>query len=257
VTDLVFRDCGFWCIVPTHSTAVRISNCTVDTGGKGPNTDGVEPMWSTDVEITDMYIHNGDDCITVKSGSRNVHVERVRCQSSHGITIGSVWYDDVANVTYRNCTCTDCGAGPRIKGRRQGNGSVSNITFDAIALLNVNQAVQISMDYETPGTHPLGAGVTATNVTITRLSGTAHTPGSLECLADRPCTAIDLSSVRVARPTIGTAPRQRAAVSNIAQKYGWTCSELRATRWVDVEPAPGPDCTGQTAVSIHPQSAGP
>lgn len=51
VSGLTFRDCGFWCIVPTHSQFVTITNCTVDTNGKGPNTDGVEPMWSTSVEV--------------------------------------------------------------------------------------------------------------------------------------------------------------------------------------------------------------
>ena len=39
------------------------------------------------------------DCVTVKSGSSNVLAERLDCTHSHGITIGSVWYDDVSNVT--------------------------------------------------------------------------------------------------------------------------------------------------------------
>ena len=86
-------------MVPTHSSRVVVENVTIDTGGKGPNTDGVEPMWSTDVRVTDVDIYNGDDCITVKSGSRNILVENVHCRGSHGITIGSVWYDDVVNVT--------------------------------------------------------------------------------------------------------------------------------------------------------------
>lgn len=98
---LVYINCVLHCrcVVPTHSSRVVVENVTIDTGGKGPNTDGVEPMWSTDVRVTDVDIHNGDDCITVKSGSRNVFVENVRCRGSHGVTIGSVWYDDVVNVT--------------------------------------------------------------------------------------------------------------------------------------------------------------
>ena len=64
---------GFWCIVPTHSDNVRVRNVRIDSGGKGPNTDGIEPMWSSNVLVQNVSVHNGDDCITIKSGSRNVH----------------------------------------------------------------------------------------------------------------------------------------------------------------------------------------
>ena len=104
-----------------------------DGGGGTPNTDGIEPMRSRDVHIHDVQVDNGDvtappppsssppshprllsgflagltflcrrlrqDCVTVKSGSSNVLAERLDCTHSHGITIGSVWYDDVSNVT--------------------------------------------------------------------------------------------------------------------------------------------------------------
>jgi hypothetical protein len=40
----------------------------------------------------DVKIDNGDDCITIKSGSSNVLVERVECHHSHGITVGSIWF---------------------------------------------------------------------------------------------------------------------------------------------------------------------
>lgn len=47
--------------------------------------------------------------------------------------LGQVWYDDVRNVTYRNVVMDDCSAGPRIKGRRQGNATVSDITFENVS----------------------------------------------------------------------------------------------------------------------------
>lgn len=51
------------------------------------------------------------------------------CALSHGITIGSVWYDDVINVTFSNVELVRTRAGPRIKGRMQGNGTVSGVHF--------------------------------------------------------------------------------------------------------------------------------
>ena len=56
-----------------------------------PNTDGIEPMWSSNVSVRRVRIKNGDDCITVKSGSSNVLVEDLYCEHGDGLTIGSVW----------------------------------------------------------------------------------------------------------------------------------------------------------------------
>eukprot|EP01050_Picozoa_sp_SAG11_P043017 SAG11_NODE_20131_length_452_cov_0.722380_1_plen_64_part_10 len=64
--------------------------------------------------MRNVTIDNGDDCMTVKSGSRNILVENLDCTHSHGITVGSIWYDDVTNVTYRNCHLHGLSAGPRI-----------------------------------------------------------------------------------------------------------------------------------------------
>eukprot|EP00041_Stephanoeca_diplocostata_P014708 m.276831 g.276831 ORF g.276831 m.276831 type:complete len:60 (+) comp19770_c0_seq25:1531-1710(+) len=55
-------------------------------------------MWTTNAHLHDLSIWNGDDCITVKSGSSNILIENLHCRGSHGITIGSVggtcvsWY---------------------------------------------------------------------------------------------------------------------------------------------------------------------
>ena len=43
------------------------------------------------METSNKYI-NGDDCITVKSGSRDVLVEDLYCEHGDGLTIGSIWY---------------------------------------------------------------------------------------------------------------------------------------------------------------------
>ena len=90
-------------------------------------------MWSHDVHIHDVKVDNGDVTAPPPSpardptscaarspglrradlssaaafrrtgngqvGSSNVLAERLDCTHSHGITIGSVWYDDVSNVT--------------------------------------------------------------------------------------------------------------------------------------------------------------
>jgi polygalacturonase len=188
-------DSPFWTVVPTYSEGIVVAFVNIAASTTSPNTDGVEPMWSRDVHIHDVAIVNGDDCITVKSGTSNVLAERITCRGSHGITVGSVWYDDVVNVTYRDVILTDCHAGPRIKGRSQGNATVRDI---------IETVVQIDMLYETrAGSTNPSAGVLARNCTFENVTY-VHTDtldsthrrstaarvvvaASLECCEERPC----------------------------------------------------------------------
>ena len=77
------------------------------------NTDGFNPSSSSDISLTDSYIHNGDDCIAVKSGkqpaawscdipSENILIKNVTCAGSHGLTIGSEVAGGIRNVTFLN-----------------------------------------------------------------------------------------------------------------------------------------------------------
>jgi polygalacturonase len=77
------------------------------------NTDGFNPASSSDISLIDSYIHNGDDCIAVKSGkqpaawscnipSENILVRNVTCAGSHGLTIGSEVAGGIRNVTFVN-----------------------------------------------------------------------------------------------------------------------------------------------------------
>ena len=75
------------------------------------NTDGFNPSSSSDMSLTDTFIHNGDDCIAVKSGkqpsawtcdipSENILIKNVTCAGSHGLTIGSEVAGGIRNVTF-------------------------------------------------------------------------------------------------------------------------------------------------------------
>eukprot|EP01051_Picozoa_sp_SAG22_P027652 SAG22_NODE_9359_length_593_cov_1.354251_1_plen_160_part_01 len=151
------------------------------------------------------------DCVTIKSGSSDVLAERLNCTNSHGITIGSIWYDDVTNVTYRDCVLHKLHAGPRIKGRKAGNATISDIHFENILLDNVGQAVQVDMTYDTnPPSTVKAIGCTATGVTYKNITGTAashgmHAAGSLSCLSTRPCEQILMEDIDIDVTTAAAA----------------------------------------------------
>ena len=107
VHNVSLRNSGFWTLVPVHSSGIEIIGVNVSAAFTRrpphwpadrhdlldtPNTDGIEPMWSRDVFISHVRVINGDDCITVKSGSRDILVEDLYCEHGDGLTIGSIWY---------------------------------------------------------------------------------------------------------------------------------------------------------------------
>ena len=102
----------------------------------------------------------------------------------------SIWYDDVTNVTYRDCVLHRLHAGPRIKGRWAGNATICDTHFENILLDNVGQATQVDMTYDTNPSTVKAIGCTATGVTYKNITGTAatshgmHAAGNL-CLVSR------------------------------------------------------------------------
>ena len=200
VLNLKLINSPFWTIVPTHSDGIEVGHVVIDNTKHSPNTDGVEPMWSTNVHLHDLDITNGDDCITIKSGSSNILAERLRCDGSHGLTIGSVWYDDITNVTYKDAVMVNCGNGARIKGRRQGNATISGITWHNISLGHgIKNGLVIQMDYETPGSTHNNSGCIAKDILFEGVRSPTGVKlgnaGQLECLPTRKCTDVRLVDV--------------------------------------------------------------
>lgn len=176
-------------------------------------------MWSSNVYVSDVHITNGDDCITVKSGSSDVLVENLHCQHGDGLTIGSVWYDNVTNVTYRNVLMNYTHNGPMIKGRSQGNATIRDVLFENIVLNNVYLAVSIDNDYETAGSVSTNIGCKATGIIFRNVTGTVaatrpratlgagvgkgpplpvDAAGDFRCLAHRVCD-FTLDNVHITR----------------------------------------------------------
>ena len=71
VEDLNFYNSANVHISPVFSQHMQFRRLYMYSDFAGPyhkNTDGFNPSSSSDISLTDSYIHNGDDCIAVKSG---------------------------------------------------------------------------------------------------------------------------------------------------------------------------------------------
>jgi hypothetical protein len=213
--DVLVRDVNivqppFWCLVPTWTHGFKVFNVSIIAKVEGNqtympwNTDGIEPMYTTDVHIRDVYIENGDDSITIKSGSRNVLVEDCVFAVGHGCNVGSVQDGNIDNITFRNIKLnqTLLGGG-RIKARHYQSTwmVVSNVLFENISCVDGaypcvgNSVAEVDMGY---GGGPFGkAGVTVRNATWRNInvSGGHIDAGYFTCLEDNPCTGIILDNV--------------------------------------------------------------
>ena len=156
-------------------------------------------------------------------------VLQVRCEESHGLTVGSVWFDDVSNVTYRRCHLSKTKAGPRIKGRSQGNATVRNITFEDITLEGVGVGLEVDMNYETPGSTAKSIGCTAVGVAFRNISGSV-TEKAAEWRAGRPA-AITVQG-----------PRRHKDTHSRARRCRHPCTGRAATSAPTVLSTPRPAC---------------
>jgi len=71
-------------------------------GGNAGGLDGVD-IWSTNIWAHDIMVTNKDECVTVKSPSKNILVENIYCNWSGGSAMGSLAADtDISDITYSN-----------------------------------------------------------------------------------------------------------------------------------------------------------
>ena len=83
------------------------------------NTDGIA-ISGTNVIVDGYYGHNGDDCINITNGGRNIVAKNGYCGfSSHGLSIGSLGQDgetaNVFNVTFQNWTMENADYAARVR----------------------------------------------------------------------------------------------------------------------------------------------
>ncbi|KAG0496528.1 hypothetical protein HPP92_001219 [Vanilla planifolia] len=170
---------------------VVVDSITINSPAQSPNTDGIHMANSNNVEVYNSVISNGDDCISIGSGSFNV--------------IGSLGQKKtsacVGNVTVRNSVVKHSDNGVRIKTWQGGQGSASGVIFDGIQMDTVRNPIIIDQYYclSKPCAN-LSSAVNISNVLYSNINGTyddRRPPIHLGCSEAVPCTNIALSNVKL------------------------------------------------------------
>ncbi|KAF8167167.1 pectin lyase-like protein [Crassisporium funariophilum] len=138
-----------------------------DTDSFPFNTDGFS-AGGTNMLFEDNHIQNGDDCLTVGSGAKNIHFRNSYCEGGHGLSIGSLGKGgsvaSVQDVLIENIIMKDTLYGARFKSWTGGNGLARNITWRNIAFSGVPFPIYVTQNYWDQGVGPR-PNTTSTNNT--------------------------------------------------------------------------------------------
>ncbi|KAG9217737.1 hypothetical protein CCMSSC00406_0003574 [Pleurotus cornucopiae] len=157
--------------VEDHFVDAAPDNSTRDSTVSFPfNTDGFN-LSGQNITIDGYYGHNGDDCVSVVNGARNILAQNGFCGfSSHGLSIGSLGRNGanqtVKDVVFKNWTMEGAVYGARFKSWTGGQGFADNITWQDIHVVNVSTAIFITQNYfdQDKGPRPDNINKTSTKI---------------------------------------------------------------------------------------------
>ncbi|CAL0315084.1 unnamed protein product [Lupinus luteus] len=133
---------------------MTLTNITLTAPGDSPNTDGIKLAMSHGININDVHIGTGDDCIAIISGTNNVNISNVYCGPGHGISVGSLGkHDDevdVRDIHVKNCTFNGTSDGLRIKtwaSPLNHTLKATNFVYEDIVIIDVEHPINIDQEY--------------------------------------------------------------------------------------------------------------
>lgn len=161
------------------------------------NTDGFS-AGGTNFLFENNHVVNGDDCLAVSSGAKNVTWRDSYCEGSHGLSVGSLGAGgqvaSVENVLFENTIMNRTLYAARFKSWTGGNGAAINITWKNITFIDVMLPIFVTQNYQdqSGGPYPSSSSVNETrieNFLFDNFVGVINdTPGYVEgsCITD-PC----------------------------------------------------------------------
>ncbi|XP_049378181.1 polygalacturonase At1g48100 [Solanum stenotomum] len=171
-----------------------------------PNTDGIHIEQTSNVEIYDSLISNGDDCVSIGAGCYDVDIRNLTCgPGGHGISIGSLGNHNsracVSNITVRDSIIKQSDNGVRIKTWQGGFGAVTGVSFLNIHMDNVRNPIIIDQFYcLSKDCSNRTSAVSVSDIEYSSIKGTydiRSPPMHFACSDTIPCTNITLSDIEL------------------------------------------------------------
>ncbi|KAB5575626.1 polygalacturonase-like protein [Coniochaeta sp. 2T2.1] len=237
IDGLTWRQAQFWHTFIAHSQNVTMTNLDMNTTSHSQwsavNTDGTDTWNSRDIVISNWTVTSGDDCISVKGNSTNVHVSNIVCYESGGMCVGSIGSnagqpDYVDNVVFENVTLYHSSNAAWIK-TYPGQGHVRNVTFRNIRCNDVNQPIYVTSCIYS-GQNCDGSRLGISDVRWENITGTSryNIAAGMHCSGQVPCTGFNFSGIDIKPKNGGTA---KVMCSNIKNQVGLKCDGACPGNW--------------------------
>jgi polygalacturonase len=212
IAGLYLHNQAIWCLFVLYSENVEIDGVTIAAEHNIPSSDGIDIDSSKHVHINHVYIEDGDDCISIKSGKDadglrvNRPAEDILIENSHfaygqgGVAMGSETSGGIRNVTTLNCLFDAGNWAPiRFKTQPSRGGVVENITYKDIVLHGTRQAFEMNMEWRMvgprlPDSNPLPV---VRNVRIMNVSGDVMSVGAIHGLAGSPIQGVTFENCKI------------------------------------------------------------
>ncbi|MCL2520007.1 MAG: glycoside hydrolase family 28 protein [Spirochaetaceae bacterium] len=148
-----------WTVHPLLSHKLSFFNLNIENPPNSPNTDGLNPEMSEQVEIIGTRISVGDDCIAIKAGKgewarkegapcRYLTIRNCLMQFGHGaVVLGSEMSAGVGEIVVQNCIFEGTDRGIRLKTRRGRGGYLDGLYVSNIKMLGVMTPFTINSYY--------------------------------------------------------------------------------------------------------------
>ncbi|KAF2111278.1 RGase A [Lophiotrema nucula] len=194
VHDVVLVDAPAFHFSMDTCTNGEVYNMAI-RGGDWGGLDGID-IWSNNIWIHDVEVTNKDECVTVKSPSKNILIENIYCNWSGGCALGSLGADTaISTVHYKNVYTQRSNQMMMIKSNG-GSGYVEDVVFENF--IGHGNAYSLDIDqYWSSMSAVAGGGVKLTNLTFTNWKGTeangaSRGPIKVVCADGAPCTEITI-----------------------------------------------------------------
>jgi polygalacturonase len=212
VAGLYLHNQAVWCLFVLYSTNVEIDGVTIAAEHNIPSSDGIDIDSSKHVHINHVYVEDGDDCISIKSGKDaeglrvNRPAEDILIENSHlafgqgGVAMGSETSGGIKNVTTLNCLMDGGNWAPiRFKSQPSRGGVVENITYKDIVLHGTRQAFEMNMEWRMVGTvlPPSNPLPVMRNINIINVTGDVTSVGAIHGLPDSPIQGVTFENCKI------------------------------------------------------------
>ncbi|XP_019150586.1 PREDICTED: exopolygalacturonase-like [Ipomoea nil] len=205
IEGITSRDSKFFHIVIDESQHVDIENIRITAPADSKNTDGIHIGRSQLVQVNNVDIGTGDDCISLGPGTTNVVISQVNCGPGHGFSIGSIGKnenEDVSGIIVKNCNITNATNGLRIKTWAPSTANkVFNITYQDISLNGVQNPIVIDQHYcpNNQCQHQGESSVEVSNIRYLNIYGSSQDElsANFNCSGKVPCKDIEITRLNI------------------------------------------------------------